>query len=435
MSAILQRLQLTTGRVFPQSCQVATKKWIFAQGLTQLRHEFFLPLVKNHPLLQIEYSTQCAQIVDKLEKGTSLDPIQPQLESALMLAELLERIYDRYLIVPREVMALRTQQQVLRAWLANCGYQFDPINPILPVHSKTRAIRDSILSANWIRLSTLRTRRLLISLTPVVDELYSYRKLVNSVDNYVAPVIAYFGWLFFIPRLLTNLFLLAKHVTPGCWMSADERSIDWAVRLRAQLDRRWFELGNDSVWFTAGIINCFVLTGALAPVSLYVGAALQAYDVILASIRAYIEISRLNELKKQYQDELDKLQRTNPNSSEYAELQEYLKYFNQRIAFEKKGLSLQVTNACIILIAASAAIPLLTFFPIIPLIGALLAVLTTPLCYAAVQWVAKQRPKDKIPMPEKYPGLLANSIFSGANKARNDSLSNSPDDSVGCFNM
>ena len=68
---------------------------------------------------------------------------------------------------------------------------------------------------------------------------------------------------------MTNLFLLAKHVTPGMWMSPTEKSLGVKTRFDAHFERRWFELGNDVAWVILALLTCFKFVGTLAPLGLY----------------------------------------------------------------------------------------------------------------------------------------------------------------------
>ena len=397
MAAILRRLQ-SYGIDFPAPCDQGTKTWAFSQKIDGSTIDFFRYIVKNHSILSIEYSIHCTQLArDLLYKNAG--EITEQIETALMLAELMEHIYRVYLKVPREVERFRREQTVYRSLLADQGYHFacnGQIDETTPSLSET--IRELTGSANWPRNFIVRLRRLLVSTIPLASDLHRYLSVIRTIDKFCTPVLTYLAWIFFIPRALTNLFLTGKHVIPGTWMNQQEESLGWQIRLMAQMESRWLELGNDIVWLTLGVLNCFVLTGALAPIGFYGSAILLAYDVVLASLRVYIEISRLQTLEKDYSKMLDKAELS---PEETVQTANHLCYLGQRIAYEQKRLYIQVVNTSLLLLAFSLAFPLFAFNPIIALIGAALAVLTTIACYASVKWVEQQKPVDKVTVVQK----------------------------------
>ena len=56
-------------------------------------------------------------------------------------------------------------------------------------------------------------------------------------------------------------------------------------------------------------------------------------------------------------------------------------------------------NTVVLLLAFTLAFPVFAFNPIIPLVGAIVAVLMTIACYQAGKWVDKQKPLDKVVDP------------------------------------
>jgi len=166
--------------------------------------------------------------------------------------------------------------------------------------------------------------------------------------------------------------------------------LDWQSRFKAQMDRRWFEIGNDAAWFAGGLINCFVLLGVLAPMALVVGMTLQLYDVMLASIRFHIEISRLERLEEDYKRMLSY---TSSADLAYAQINDYLISLKERIHYEKKRLSVSIINNCVLVVSLALTLGILSFTPVFPLVGAILAVMVTIACYVAVKCIEQQKPK------------------------------------------
>lgn len=395
MLAILQRLESCTIDFPTLICDEKAKVWSFSEKINRKNAIFFRYLVTNHWQLCFEYNVLCTQLAhDLMREGVKISEVTQQLQAALVMSELLEHVYRDYLVIPREVNNCRREQEIYRQLLALDGYQF----PDQDNHEKaksspsspTKTIRDLTVSSNWPRLMLLRTRRLLISITPLIHGFDAYPRWIGLMEVSSNLVIPYLAWIFFLPRLLTNLFLFGKHLIPGSWMHAEERSLDWQSRFKAQIERRWFEIGNDAAWFTGGLINCFVLIGVLAPVALYVSLTLQTYDVILSAIRFHIEISRMHQLEQDYKRRLSQLSSTDPA---YAQTSDYLKHLEERIHYEKKRLSVSIINNCVLVISLLLTLGVLSFTPVAPLVGAILAVGITIACYVAVKCIDHQKPK------------------------------------------
>lgn len=406
MTAVLRRLQSLITYT-PEKIEegTTTTDWGFHDYLTRQQSDFFRPLVRMHPILNLEYSVLCTKLAhdflrqdkDKIKKNN--ENFIEELAAALVMAELLNHIYRHYLNVPREVERLEKEQEIYRSLLRQCGYQF-PVQQkekiILPSKSLTQEIRGKTAILNWPRLFTVRIRRVLTTLVPVAKGFEGYRDMIKTLDGFASPVLSYFAWVFYVPRFLVNVMLLLKHVIPNPWMEAKERELNWWLRLEAQLQRRWFELGNDSVWLVAGLLGCFVLTGALAPVGMYLTVSLYLYDVALAGIRAFIELGRLKSLQTEYAAMEKTLRSTGAPEAELAEVISYQQHLQKRMAFEQKRLLLSVINTSALFLGMCFAIPLFAFNPIIPFIGAALMVAITLATYLIGKWIEKQRPSDKI---------------------------------------
>jgi len=395
MLAILQRLESCTMDFPTLICDEKSKTWSFSEKIKTKNAMFFRYLVVNHLQLYFEYNVHCTQLAhDLMREGVKISEVTQQLQAALVMAELLEHVYRDYLIVPREVINNRREQEIYRQLLALDGYQFPDQDKYLKVKtsssSPTKTIRDLTVSTNWPRLLLLRTRRLLIAITPLIKGFDAYPRWIRLMEVTTNFVIPYLAWIFFLPRLLTNLFLFWKHIIPGPWMKEPERSLDWQSRFQAQMERRWFEISNDAAWFTGGLINCFVLIGLLAPVALFISLGLQTYDVILASIRFHIEISRMHKLEEDYKRMLSYTASTDPA---YAQINDYLIYLEERINYEKKRLSVSIINNCVLVISMMLTLAILSFTPVMPLVGAILAVMITIACYVAVKCIDQQKPK------------------------------------------
>jgi hypothetical protein len=418
MTAFFRRLQ-------PEGIEIPLNHrgtWTFSEDLRKSgahfstrfkknRIDFFRYFAKNHQLLQLEYSVHCTQLAQDLlyqQDEADRQKLIQQIEAALLMAELLDYLYTHYLNISHEVSRLRKEQEVYRDLLtrANVGYQF-PSQVSKPSKQDSlvnKVIRELTLPTNLVRLFITRTRRLMVIMIPIISDYTRYTNLIREVDQIANPFLSYAAWVFFIPRLCTNLYYTAKHVIPGFWMtSQEERELGAWTRFRAQMERRWFELFNDAAAVTVNILTCFLLIGGLTPIGIYLTLGLLTYDVVLASVRAYMEMNRLRAIEKDYQAMLED---ESIPEEERVDISKYLGQLQNRIAFEQKRLYTQVAITVVLVLAFSLTIPLFAFTPMIPIIGAAIAVLTTMAFYVAIKCLEKKRPTAQIDSK-----LIQHSIF------------------------
>ncbi|MDP3706078.1 MAG: hypothetical protein Q8R24_09235 [Legionellaceae bacterium] len=246
----------------------------------------------------------------------------------------------------------------------------------------TQTIRDWVLENNWIRLLLLRLRRDCFMLLPFLQDHPEYQQGLRAVES--GGTFFFFSnlaWIFFLPRLLTNIGLIYKHVFDASSMTDIELELGWKVRAHAQFVRRWQELANDMAWFSNGITTCFFLAGKTPVIGMYLGVAMQGYDLVVASVRFYIEIKRYNEIKKDYlAAHMEK---------ESQEMREFLQELEERMAFDRMALGWNVFNFSVLLLCV--CLTTVTGSPLIPLIAATLAVVMTLIHYAATRWFESKR--------------------------------------------
>lgn len=379
--------------------------------LWALGPDSYRKIMPNYAMLHLEYSVLCQQLTVNLNFINKENEAQiiEQLIASLTLAELLEHIYLYYLNIPREVRRLRQHQKIYRAKLADLkGYslptdvpEVDAVNVGI---SLSQQIRETTLNKNWYRLLLVRIKRLLDLIDTVGTGSAGFRQFVVLMDKYTNPVLPYLAWCFLLPRLMTNLILTIKHTIPGSWMTEEEQSVGWASRLAIQLQRRWFELGNDSVWVAVGVINCFLLTGVLAPVGMYVTVSFFAYDIVLGSLRACIELNRLYRLQQEYTELLV----GEKNEGSRNSLLNFQKQLQKRIDFDIFRLAINVTTLTVIFLAMCFAIPAFALNPVIPLIGATCLVAVSLVSFIVSRCQEQDRPNDAI---EKSSGVSSLGLF------------------------
>lgn len=396
MTAVLERLKPLIGEVPGRPQKGETLTWEFGQDFLEKGTAYFIPLLRINPVLIIEYSVHCNRLVEdfqaKADKEEFTSQLTEQLIDALVMAELLTHIFQYYLCVPREVRRLKKEQEIFRQLLRERGFDFqEKIWPEIDTSTVAQDLRNKTAIWNWPRLFSGRLRRV-VKTSELVLKIKRYSAFVTIVDKYVGPTLSYFSWVFYIPRLVVSTLLLLKHVLPF-WLEGEEKNLGWWLRLMLQIQRRWFLLGNDGVWLVAGLLNCFILIGALSAASMYMTIALFAFDFAMAGLRAFIELGRLYTIQGEYVALLNAA----TSKEEYDEILGYLNHLNKRIAFEEMRLLLSVfTTGSLFLFMLSALPPLVAINPLIPFIGAVIIVFITAMAYAAEKWLEKKRPKDRI---------------------------------------
>ncbi|MGL5741658.1 MAG: hypothetical protein ACRCXC_03460 [Legionella sp.] len=417
MTPLIRRLKKTFPELPYSEAEQSPLNWTYMKGIKKLGPKFYRKVIPMHLVLHIEYSLLWQQLRAKFLDKQSFNPneVKELLLSALMLAELLEHTYQHYLIVPREVILLRQQQELYRQLLANISTT--TANPDQAQEFSQR-IRNTTININLYRLLLIRSKRALDLIATLDTGSETYRNFVRILDNYTDPVLAHLAWFFYLPRLLVNFFLILKHTIPHMWIGKKEKDLGWDVRFTAQMQRRWFELGNDLAWVSVGFINCFYLTGVLAPFAVYLSIACFAFDVIMATTRAYIELSRLFDLRNQY--EVMRSELTSPE--EQKALEEHINAINKQIDFEKLRLGSHVMTTSAIFLSMCCAAPVFALMPIIPVIGAICLVTICFINFALVHILNEHRPRDAIEIspPDTGKEIPEESIktSSGMNKLR-----------------
>nr|HAT8714484.1 hypothetical protein [Legionella jordanis] len=426
MTAVLQRLHAQLGYDLKESAVTHNSQWEFTSFLNQQKSPYFEILLKEHVILNIEYSIYCTKLANRLLSQKPIansEEITEQVAAALVMAELLAHLYRHYLSVPREVKRLEDEKKIYCSFLRKRGYQFPSQQELIPSPGFfAQKVRDTTAFFNWPRLFSGRIRRVFttVVLIPQIQELQYFSRFVLFADRYVNPALTYFSWLFYVPRLATNLFLLLKHLIPGkWWMSEQERSLSWQLRLHLQVQRRWFELGNDGIFFTSGLLNCFVLTGALAPIAMYVIIALFLFDALWTGLRAYVELGRLNHLENYYAAKRKELEARMASPAEIAELSAYQEALRERVLFERSRLLLPVMSNTVLFISMLLALPFLTT-PILGFIGAMLVATVTCVAFMRTQQLEKIRPANRImELSQPKYGIVSEGFFPCPNRSLN----------------
>jgi hypothetical protein len=140
------------------------------------------------------------------------------------------------------------------------------------------------------------------------------------------------------------------------------------------------------------VANVFILTGPLAGGAVYLATAAFAFDVIYALTRAYIELRRLYDLKKEYQDMLNAEQSRN----QYDAIKNHLKFIDERIEFEHVRFGLHVSGTVLTLAAMSLAIPALGISPLLLVTSAAFLLVLWGVMFHLTRTLEHYRPNETL---------------------------------------
>lgn len=330
-------------------------------------------LVRYRPTLMAQYRVQSAHLLHLANERPKDDPqLIEEIKKTLKMTMLLKKIYQ-HIDEPDDVNRAAADQAILETILFKLSTPNTPSHIIIPSlqASFSQQLRSQILNTNLTRLTGIRSRRFILACI-AYGWLSMYRQSINTIEIFTNPFFLYLGWIFFLPRLALNLITLSKQFFPTPLLSKEKRELPWHLRLEAyvNLHRRGFELWADGVWFTGGVLLCFSLTGALIPLRAYIIIGMQISDLTLMIVRSVIELNRLVNLKNEYLTGI----KQNPNQINPG----YLQALEERIIFEKKVSFLMITNNALMVLSLLTLLPIAAALsPVIPLLGALLALATT----------------------------------------------------------
>jgi len=169
---------------------------------------------------------------------------------------------------------------------------------------------------------------------------------------------------------------------------------------------------NDAVWMAVGLINCFVLVGALAPAAIYLTVSLYIFDVVLAGIRAYIEFDRFHTIRNDYETMMFE----EDNKAAQEELKVYRTFLDEHIHYEKQRLYLSVATTSALFLGMCLSLPVVAVSPIIPLIGACFIVATCIITYSIGKNIEAAKPTSTLKEGNPNISLHDTSETSGAFK-------------------
>jgi hypothetical protein len=255
----------------------------------------------------------------------------------------------KFFPVPREKLRLEAHKR-------------ESITPKIDNGIAARVKRYHIL-ANNPRLLTIRGWRLLytffVTLNMITNYLFEFIiQVLKPLNKFLSVFFAYLSWMFFLPRIITNLLLLGKHIIPcKLWMSTEEMAVPLWQRAKTTFMRRWFELCNDIPWCLNSMLACFILVGNFASVSIQLTWILFLYDILLISIRAYLEINKIKDLKNKY------IKNDEPS---------VLEYLTKFESLELQRFFINLISTSTVFLGFTLTLPIFSGMLLLPLIGSFL---------------------------------------------------------------
>ncbi|NCT56563.1 MAG: hypothetical protein GW760_02475 [Legionella sp.] len=136
-----------------------------------------------------------------------------------------------------------------------------------------RTIRPMTQQADFWRLLFIRSRRMLLLSTKLVESFETYAAWVNYLDQFMR-VLALYQACVLIPRFVINVIYVARHLL-------EEVPDDMIVRC--------WEMAYDFGWIMNGVLAAFILVGALAPLAVYLPVLTSSYQLCVHTSRFLLE--------------------------------------------------------------------------------------------------------------------------------------------------
>lgn len=387
-------------------------------------------LLRKRSRLELEFQAKRTALREHLSKRPA--HIDPDYDKALSShTSALRQVSRQLLFIYQHLGSSHSKAKEVRAVLLICDIadgdkkeiteeEEAQLLPDQTAKSLSDRIRKTTGEYNWYRLFFLRGKRFFEALAPVIKAINGYHgfeDFVNGIDM-LNPALSYIAWLYYVPRLLTNVILLLKHTLYGPWMNPYEAEVVWWKRLQAEWSKRWFEILNDAVWCLVGLLNCFLLA---TPQGMILTVGLYLFDVSMAIVNYRKQIKQYKQLilggmfqLKSAQQRLEKVklgELTNVTEAELlteiATINSYLDSLNDWKAYEVKRLrqSILVTVGLSVGMGISA-IPIIAMLAgatlsgpwglVIPLLAASIVLAICIAQFITSKQIEKQKPETDI---------------------------------------
>lgn len=212
-------------------------------------------------------------------------------------------------------------------------------------------VRQSTQQLDFWRLLFVRSRRMLLLSTKLLEQFEIFCEWVRFLDKFLS-VLALYQACVLIPRFMMNAFYVGRHIQ-------EPTPHDMLVRC--------WEMAYDFGWIMNGILAAFILTGALAPLVVYLPVLTPSYQLCVHATRFFIEYCRFQALGNKYLNASDK-KRHEIHAVLIALKQEASATLLPLVI--RMGVSVCVISTAMVMLVGSAN-------PVIPFLAAMLAVVAT----------------------------------------------------------
>lgn len=134
-------------------------------------------------------------------------------------------------------------------------------------------IRPATQQADFWRLLFIRSRRMLLLSTKLVEQCNVYTAWINYLEQFLR-VLALYQACVLIPRFMINAIYVARHLLGGA---------------PADMIVRCWEMAYDFGWIMNGVLAAFILVGPLAPLVAYLPVLTPSYQLCVHATRFLLD--------------------------------------------------------------------------------------------------------------------------------------------------
>jgi len=404
MTCFFDHLKTNTGIIppdFNQGVDVCISQKALLNDLNRHEKTVFEQLAERASLWRFLHYVQRTQLSTNLRQETKTDADRNArlklLKETLWMATLLEELHRR-LNEQSTAESFCIEQHTLRQLL----HTYDETKALetgIDLPDPTHNISDDFehfhrwftYNFDSIRLFAGYLRRMCVGLL-AAPEVFDYPYFwINIYVEAMKPLLNFASLWVYLPRTFSNLVKITEH------LCENNTLIDLKHRITAhcEINDRLFNLVNDAPSVIAALLALFVLSGSALSLVVYITVSVKFAEVVFASIRAYVEVARLDALHDSYHTfNIQTLEDT-----------DYLEHLDRCIAHEKdRFIVTAIMHGLLLLCLIAFTPPVLAISPWVPIAAALSAMLTLCLRFNNVRdvWI-HERPHDDLQILPKEP--------------------------------
>jgi hypothetical protein len=368
---------------------------------------FYQTLVRFYDLATLEYDT----LRNSIQTQAKLPPADinpPELFRKIFIAKehakILQHLYKRYINggqnrfaedirhyddflteLSEDPNGLRGGFLKLKKLMENKRSEIDQFLEKLNFSARLRRLHTIL---NPPRLTLIRTKALMEASSNMPEVSPEYKRILKEQRaNWADLTFLLAGWVFFIPRLANQVYLLTKHLGKAIEDESDERLPILDI-LALQLLIRGGNIGNDTSWMLSGLFNQFLWIGPLAFVKVFSNIGFASGDLIRSCFQLGINQSRYGGLLVHFglssnnyggllEEYKKKLEEEDLSDEDRAMYRDCMARVQERIWLDQKNILFNGIINLFLVIASISKLPIFAFMPLISVLGSVLAVTVT----------------------------------------------------------